>query len=984
MLEDGFGNDSIDGGQTTETTGDTLDLSTTTTGVTVDLTDANSENGTVSDGTDTASFIDIESIILGGGSDTVILADGSGDDIVGGFEAPTQDVNGDWTGVDQLDVTGLTDLNGTLVNTDDVAVSDTNGDGTGDAILTFPNGESLTLTGVPSTIFGDPEALEAIGIPMPNYIVEGTGGNDIIKAGYTGDPEGDMIDANDNATGTNDDSIVASAGNDTVIAGAGSDTISGGDGNDNLSGNDGDDVIFGEADDDLLYGGTGNDTLNGGSGADVVQGGAGADSLIGGTGNDNIGGGDGNDTIEGGGDNDNIDGDAGDDSIADGTGDDSIWGGIGNDTITGGGGNDALYANEGDDQIAGGAGDDYIQLTSGNDTVIAGNDADNIDLIAGGYVDGAVVAAQGGTGGIDTDTLDLGDWTYYRNLAETTDGDADSTSGSVEVQDAAGNWITVNFDEIETLILPPPAPNYIVEGTTGADSIGAGYTGDPEGDMVDNNDMIDGSNDDSIEAGAGDDTVNAGAGDDTIMGGDGNDYIIAGAGNDEAFGEAGNDVMFGFGGNDTLQGGDGNDVFNGMSGNDLLDGGNDNDTFVVEDGFGTDTIVGGEGVTTGTDFDTINLNAASVVDPVTVLFSTDETGTLSDGTDTLGFSEIEQIRLADGNDTIDGSATSVNINVDSGAGNDSIIGGSGADNIAGGIGNDTIQGGAGADEVSAGTGDDVIDVAQGDTVNGGDGDDTFTLTDLAEPGTDTIFINGGEGGETGGDTLDLNGIADRTTINITNPIDVGGGISGTVQLLDGTIVDFANIENIICFVSGTMVATHAGLRKIEDLQVGDPVMTQDNGIQKIGWIGKTTVSARDNFAPVHFAKSVFPGATDDLIVSPQHRILIKGYRAELLFGQSKVLMPAIHMIDGKDVTRLHQESVTCIHIMFEQHEIIFANGIPAESFHPGAFGVDKLEDQAREELFSLFPELRSDLNHYGPTARMALKAKEAKVLAGFA
>lgn len=980
-LEDGFGNDVISGGENLEAKGDTLDLSAVTEDLKIDLTALNPEAGSVSNETDTATFTEIENIVLGAGVDTLILADGSGDDSVGGFDAPTQDISGAWTGVDQLDVSGLTDLNGAQVNTDDVIVSDTNGDGTGDAILIFPGGESLTLTGVPATTFNDPEALEAIGIPMPNYIVEGTAAGDVINSSYTGDPEGDMVDANDNATGTNDDSIVAGAGNDTVTAGAGADTISGGDGSDIISGNVGDDVIFGEADDDLLYGGDGNDTIDGGSGNDVLQGGIGNDSLIGGAGNDNFDGGDGSDTIDGGADNDNIDGDAGDDSIIGGTGNDSIWGGDGNDTISGGDGTDAIYGGTGNDNISGGAGGDYIQLTSGNDTVDGGDDADNIDVVSGGHADGDVINVQGGTGGVDNDTLDLGDWTYYRNLIETTDADGDSTSGSVEVQDAAGNWVTVNFGEIENLTLPPPAPNYIVEGTDGADLIDASYLGDPEGDLVDGNDALDGSNNDSIEAGAGDDYINSADGNDTVMAGTGNDTVQAGVGDDIVFGEAGNDLVFGFGGNDTILGGDGNDIINGMTGNDLLDGGADADTFVVENGFGSDTIVGGEGTTTDTDSDLIRVNSASVTDPVTVIFSADEAGTLSDGTDTLSFSEIERIRLADNNDLVDGSATTTNINVEGMGGDDSIIGGSGGDNIDGGTGNDTLQGGAGADDIIAGSGDDVVEVAQGDTVSGGDGDDTFTLVDLAEAGTNTIFINGGEGGETGGDTLDLNGIADRTTINITNPIDVGGGISGTVQLLDGTIVDFANIENIICFVPGTMIATHAGLRRIEDLSVGDPVMTQDNGIQKIGWIGKTTVCARNGFAPVHFAKSVFPGATDDLIVSPQHRMLIKGYRAELLFGQSEVLMPAIHMINDKDITRQHQESVTYIHIMFEQHEIIFANGIPAESFHPGAFGVDKLEDKPREELFALFPELRSDLNHYGPTARMALKAKEAKVLA---
>ena len=66
--------------------------------------------------------------------------------------------------------------------------------------------------------------------------------------------------------------------------------------------------------------------------------------------------------------------------------------------------------------------------------------------------------------------------------------------------------------------------------------------------------------------------------------------------------------------------------------------------------------------------------------------------------------------------------------------------------------------------------------------------------------------------------------------------------------------------------------------------------------------------------------------------------------------------------------------------MFEQHEIIFANGIPAESFHPGAFGVDALAAKAREELFTLLPDLRSNLGAYGSTARLSLKAREAKML----
>ncbi|WP_298860960.1 choice-of-anchor L domain-containing protein [uncultured Sulfitobacter sp.] len=961
ILENGFGNDIIAGGETGETKGDALDLSAVTDDLTVDLTALNPEAGTVSDGTDTATFTEIENIVLGAGTDTLILGDGSGADSIEGFAPPTVDGAGNWTGVDQLDVTGMSDANGALVNTNDITVSDTNGDGTGDAILIFPGNESLTLIGVPAAIFNDPEALEAIGIPMPNYIVEGTGGNDNIDASYTGDPEGDMVDTNDNATGTNADSIEAGNGNDTVTAGAGDDTVMGGTGDDLISGDAGNDLLDGEIGDDTIAGGTGADTIDGAEGDDVIV-------LEDGFGNDSI---DGGQTTEATGDTLDLsatttgvtvnltDADPEDGTVSDGT-DTATF--IDIENIILGGGRDTVVLADG----------------SGADTIQAFDLTDSGDGTTNDQLDVSGLTSDGGTTPVNTNDVVVSD----------TNGDG---TGDAILTFTGGESITLvgvlssEVDSVAGLVSIgiPIGPNYIVEGTSGDDLINAGYTDDPEGDMIDAGDALDGSDDDSVEAGAGNDTISSGSGDDTVMGGDGNDYITAGSGNDVVFGEAGNDVIFGFGGDDTLLGGDGADVINGMAGADLIDGGADNDTFRIEDAFGADTIIGGETTTTGTDFDTLAVNTAAIVDPITVVYSGNEAGTFSDGTDTLGFSEIERITLSDGADTVDGSATTSGINIATRDGNDSVIGGTGADTVEGGQGADTITGGLGADDIDGGTGDDVLQAAQGDTLEGGDGDDLFTLFDLGEAGSDAIFINGGEGAEINGDTLDLNGIADRTTINITNPIDVGGGISGTVQLLDGTVVNFNNIENIICFVPGTLVATHSGLRKIEDLKVGDPVITQDNGLQKIGWIGKTTVCGDDKFAPVNFAKSVFPGALDDLTVSPQHRMLIKGYRAELLFGQSEVLVPALHLIDGKDVVRKPQESVTYIHIMFEQHEIIFANGIPAESFHPAAFGVDRLADDARSELFELFPELRSDLSIYGPTARMALKAKEAKVLSEF-
>ena len=136
----------------------------------------------------------------------MVLADGSGADTVQSFDMTD---SGDGTTNDQLDVTGLTSDGGTTpVHAGDVTVTDTNGDGSGDAILTFPGGESITLVGVTVSQVDSIDELVSMGIPdARDFIVEGTGGNDTIDAGYVGDPEGDLIDSNDHSDGSNDDSI---------------------------------------------------------------------------------------------------------------------------------------------------------------------------------------------------------------------------------------------------------------------------------------------------------------------------------------------------------------------------------------------------------------------------------------------------------------------------------------------------------------------------------------------------------------------------------------------------------------------------------------------------------------------------------------------------------------------------------------------------------------------------------------------------------
>jgi len=144
------------------------------------------------------------------------------------------------------------------------------------------------------------------------------------------------------------------------------------------------------------------------------------------------------------------------------------------------------------------------------------------------------------------------------------------------------------------------------------------------------------------------------------------------------------------------------------------------------------------------------------------------------GTQAIFVSDLHFTAVApdDGDDSISGGAG--NDNIFGEAGDDTIDGGTGNDTLNGGAGNDSLTGGIGADQLFGGAGDDTLSAAQNDRVTGGDGDDYFILEDLGEAGAGTINIVGGEGGETGGDTLDLNGL--RSEITFTNTDDaVGGG-----------------------------------------------------------------------------------------------------------------------------------------------------------------------------------------------------------------
>ncbi|SMX41023.1 Hint domain-containing protein [Maliponia aquimaris] len=977
-IENGFGNDTVDAEAEDETTGDVLDLSAVTDALTVDLSSSNPEIGTVTDGTGTLQFNDIEIIVLGAGTDTLVLADGSGADSVTGFAAPTDMGGGTWAGNDRLDVSGMTDALGSPVNVADVTVTDTVGDGSGDAVLTFPNGETLTLIGVSAAQVSSPAQLIAMGIPpVPSDdIVTGTSGADLIDTAYTGDPEGDRIDNLDNATLDNDDVVYAGGGDDTIDAGAGDDTI---------YGEAGDDEIFVDTalDNDSILGGetgeTQGDRINLSSIADdltITFTGPETGTITDGTNTAHFA------EIE------RFQLGTGNDSVIGSDGAEHIIGNAGNDTILGGGGNDTVFSGLDDDSLSGGAGNDSLVAGSGADTVDGGSGDDTIDLgAADGDRDVLVLADGSGSdvvSSFETPT-DLGGGAYSGNDQLDVSALTDLSGNPVSTEDVTvtdtngdgtghailtfpnGEQITlvgVTVGEVQSpaqlnaMGIPLAPGDFIVEGTGADDLIDTAYGGDPNGDFVDNGDGIGGSQDD------------------TILANGGNDTVLAGGGNDSVEGGAGDDLLDGGVGDDTLRGGDGNDRFVASTGNNLLDGGADADLFEV--GHGTDTIIGGE---TGTDDDTLSIAGAN--DAIDIVFTGDEQGTYTDDDGDSGvFSEIESFVLSAGNDAVDASVDSSGITVLAGAGNDTLIGGSGNDTLFGEDGADSLTGGIGADALDGGEGDDTLHVGSGDAASGGGGDDHFYANAADMNGAD-LTITGGETGETAGDTLTITGPA-----NIT----MTGAESGTVTWLDGSTLTFSEIENvnyIPCFTPGTLIKSVRGEVDAADIRRGDRVLTRDNGYKRVLWAGSRTLSAADLIAnpalqPVLIRAGALGRRTPerDMMVSPRHRVVMGGAAVELLFGEDEVLVAAGHLVGRAGITRVcPPEGVTYVHFMFDTHELVLSDGAWTESFQPGDLSLRGLDSGQRNELLSLFPELGSAPGRDAYTAaRASLKADQARLL----
>jgi len=168
-----------------------------------------------------------------------------------------------------------------------------------------------------------------------------------------------------------------------------------------------------------------------------------------------------------------------------------------------------------------------------------------------------------------------------------------------------------------------------------------------------------------------------------------------------------------------------------------------------------------------------------------------------------------------------------------------------------------------------------------------------------------------------------------------------------------------------CFLRGSLIRTASGWRPVEALRTGDLVPTLDHGTQPVLWVGSRRLDAHAlDLCPQNRPIRIAPGALGagqparPLIVSPQHRVLIRSRVARRIAGQPEVLVAAVHLIGLPGITVLRQPApVTYWHVLFEGHELIEAEGAWAESLYPGPVALRALGPCAGSQIRTLLPRL---------------------------
>ncbi len=194
---------------------------------------------------------------------------------------------------------------------------------------------------------------------------------------------------------------------------------------------------------------------------------------------------------------------------------------------------------------------------------------------------------------------------------------------------------------------------------------------------------------------------------------------------------------------------------------------------------------------------------------------------------------------------------------------------------------------------------------------------------------------------------------------------------------------------IICFAEGTPIDTDAGPVAVERLVPGMLVDTLDHGPQPVKWVGRTRLTGLDRPEMAHLrpvrirAGALGPGQpAADVVLSPNHRVLVSGWRAELHFGEAEVLVPVKSLIDGsRIIEETGRRTVTYYHLLLDDHQIVSSNGLLSESLFIADQSLLAVSETAERDLRSAVPPAELDRLSAAPLARPEVKVRNAPCLA---
>lgn len=487
-------------------------------------------------------------------------------------------------------------------------------------------------------------------------------------------------------------------------------------------------------------------------------------------------------------------------------------------------------------------------------------------------------------------------------------------------------------DANNTITPTPPNDNYVIIGKNGNNTITLG-----NGDNLFS--LGDGSN--TVTVGDGTEVMVFGAGNNTLTTGNGNSDITVGAGS--------NTIAVGTGGNKIALG-DGLNTVNTAAGNTLLS--------VAAAAVSTDVIMGALNSGDGTT-NRLVLTSAGTMTPVNVSgFQTFQLG--NNGANSLTLAEGNFARLPGGVITViggdsgtmlDASALSAAHSVifDAGDGTDALTGGAGDDRfrfapnnvsgdlVNGGTGNNTVELAAGGAGTLDGLGTRFIEVDQvvlaagatwtigfndtaafGGSIAGFSSDDTFDLANVAFDAAGTAVLDAKN---------NLNITADGVlyTIQLDPTDDFTGQSFHLTTNGTGTQV---TLESAPCYRAGTRILTDRGEIAVEALVVGDNVITGSGAARPIAWIGTRHVDCGRHAEPrlvwpVRVAAGAFGAGLPrrELWLSPDHAVFAED-----------VLIPIKHLMNGTSIAQVPTDAVIYYHVELSTHDILLAEGLPAESY----------------------------------------------------